>query len=122
MTDLIRRIRPVSGIVEPTWEAIHAALRPIAQTYDGAVEVASAFYDVAWVDTRLFITTYGHAMDHLDVHRSGVFATSWRGACDLAAELHGHGDYTDFIWDAVAEQISDRVRDLLAAIGLRPVI
>jgi hypothetical protein len=101
--------------VENTWRSIEAALRRIVLDDEGAQEVASAFYDVGWVAIDSPATTYSEAFD------TG-FTCSWRNAGDMVARLRGRGeDYMDWCFDAESEQVSDRVRDAMAAIGLRPV-
>ena len=102
-------------MVENTWDSIRNALRPIVQDDDGAIEVVSAFYDVAWVPLDSTATTYSEAWDE-------GFSVSWRGAGGLVAELRDRGEhYLDFAWDAESEVVSERVERVMRSIGLRPV-
>lgn len=114
-----------SPAVENTWEAIEAAMLPIVQTDEGAIEVASAFYDVAWVRDDLPVQTYTEAMDHRYDNEAwtDAFSLSWRGAGEMVARLRNRGEtYMDWAWDMQAEKVSDRVREAMAALGLRPVL
>lgn len=108
--------RKNGSMVENTWESIKAALRPIVQDDEGAIEVASAFYDVAWVPLESIASTYSEAWEE-------GFSLSWRGAGGLVAELRDRGeDYLDWCWDAESGAVSERVERVMRSIGLRPVL
>lgn len=103
-------------MVKNTWESIENVLRPVVQDDDGAIEVASAFYDVAWVALDSTATTYSEAWEE-------GFSVSWRGAGGLVADLRGRGEsYLDFCWDAESGVVSERVERLMRSVGLRPVL
>lgn len=113
-------------LVENSWASIEAALLPIVQTDEGAVEVASAFYDVAWVRDELAARTYSQAFDWI-YERGGsggdVFVLTWRNAGEMVARLRDRGEsYMDWCVEASSGVVSDRVRETMAALGLRPVL
>lgn len=86
--------------------------------------MASAFYDVAWVREDASAQTYTEAMDHLyDDGAKDVFVLSWRAAGGMVAELRNRGEsYMDWAVEAESGVISERIRALMAALGLRPVL
>lgn len=100
-----------------TWLAIEAAMEPIVQTKEGAVQVASAFYDVVWVPVDSDYRRYG------DAHgKHGCFSLSWRDAGEMVSRLRARGEnYMDWCYDSQSAVVSDRVREVMAALGLRPV-
>jgi len=108
----------------PTWDDIEAALLPVVQSDAGAAEVASAFYDVAWVRDDLPVSTYAEAFDHTYDNDGwqDVFVLTWRNAGEMVARLRDRGEtYMDWCVEARPGVVSDRVRGVMAALGLRPV-
>lgn len=105
-------------MIENTWKAIEEAMRPIVQTDDGAAEVASAFFDVAWVPLDSPFETYNEAHG-----QPGTFVLSWRSAGEMVAQLRGrpNENYMTWCWEAQSEVVSERVEKAMASLGLRPV-
>lgn len=105
-----------NSLIESTWAAIETALTPLVQDEVVAKEVASAFYDVAWVPLDSSARTYGEALDQ------GAFSLTWRNAGDMVARLRGRGEsYMDWCWDAESEVVCERVERVMKSLGLRPV-
>jgi hypothetical protein len=100
-----------------TWEQIDAALEPVALTHPE--HVYRAWCNVAWVPTGSPHQTWADAHDDLDWD---AFSLSWRSAGEYVATLRDRGEsYMDFYCSGREGQVSDRVRQAMAQVGLRPV-
>lgn len=112
------------NVIQTTWETVEAAMRPLVQTDEGATEVASAFYDVAWVPVDSPARTYAEAMDiAYSGEPHGVLVHSWKNTGAFVAEMRGkHESYLDVMWDAQSEVVSERVERVMLSLGLRPVV